>query len=195
MSDSSLASGNPLRVFKPGVGNIVAGFILSFLLVAAGLTALTVITRVVYQTGGNLPMDAKKGASWLTLGLWGFIGAILLAGGIWLGTYCLGLLSHRVEFYDDGLRYRKRATSDDVRWEEIARVREIVVYARPPIVKGPARMLLPEIANTSFVIVTKTGREHPSDGNSIKFIKRFGKAVREQTDPRSVPWDVVESHV
>src|SRR5437870_11362501 len=85
--------GQPLEELRPGMENVVAGFILASLLLAAGLVALVGRSREVILIGGNLPLTAEKGLSWLVVGLWGLLGATGIVGGFFLWQFAAGLRS------------------------------------------------------------------------------------------------------
>jgi hypothetical protein len=77
--------------------NIVAGCIISFLLIGGGLALTGFILHEVYLAGGNLPVDAKKGMSWLAVGLGSVLCIGLVVGGVFLVRYVRWPLSHDVE--------------------------------------------------------------------------------------------------
>jgi len=181
------------RVFKPTSGNIVAGFIISLLLVLAGLAAIFLPLRDANSAGWNLPFYVEKGSSWAALvGLCVF-GAILIAGGIALAMFARFLLSHRVDVCANGFRFFSRGGPDDVLWADISLIRESIHYARPPLLKGAARFLLPKVASTSYTVIMKDGKEYSFDGNSTEGIKLLGLIFRRHADRVSVPWESIET--
>jgi hypothetical protein len=181
-------------VFKPMQANIVAGFILSTLMLVGGAAAVGFPLRAAYLANWNLPAHAQKGMSWLAVGLFCLIGIGLIVGGVILAFYSRGLTSRRVEVCANGFRYCGRRSTDDVFWDDIDCIKETILYERPPLLKGPAKLLLPKIASTSYTVVTTSGKEYGFDGNSIKAIKRFGKLLRQQADRLSLPWKTIETH-
>lgn len=186
--------GERIASFKPGMSNVVAGSIISVLLLGGGLTLVGFIVREIYRSGGNLPVDTKKGMSWLAVGIGSLLGGGLVVGGVFLARYVRWLLSHEVDLCEEGFRYRQGKGCEEIPWSGVASVRQIVLYQRPPLLKGPAKLLLPEMASKSYVVTTKDGKDFSFDGDSVKNIKRFGKLLREQVDRAGVPWEVVEEH-
>src|SRR5262245_23301538 len=61
--------GEPIAVFKPMMGNIIAGLLLSVLLLVGGAAALGFPLRAAYLADWDLPVDVEKGWSWLAVGL------------------------------------------------------------------------------------------------------------------------------
>jgi hypothetical protein len=187
--------GDRIEVFRPMRANIVAGFILSALLVGGGMAAIAIPLHAAYLAGWDLPFDVKKGWSWLAVGLFALLGIIATLGGVALAAYSRGLLSQCVEIHVNGFRYTSRQGAEDVLWRDISRVQETILYERPPLLKGPAKVLVPKLVSSSYTVVTTAGKEYGFDGNSIKAIKRFGGVLREQAQRLALPWEMVEAHV
>lgn len=181
--------GDRVEVFRPMLSNTIAGFIISVLLAAAGVGVGLLVLRDARLNNWNLPVVADdKGASWLTLGVGALMGLVLVGCGVALAVYCAGLLSYRVEVYVGGLRARSRGSSVEVRWADVAAIHELVYYARPPVLKGAANMIVPKGMYTTYTVVTRAGAQHSYNANAIKSIRRFGRVLREVTGPRGVPW-------
>jgi hypothetical protein len=193
-SKATTLLGDCLGSFKPMLGNIIAGFILSLLLIGAGVVGLTFVWREVYLAGGDLPLHVQKGMGWSTVALGSVLAAGAIVGGIVLARYSRWLLSHGVDVCADGFCYRVGASGDNVRWSEVASIRETVLYERPPLLKGAAKLLLPKMKSRSFLVTTKAGKDYSFDGNSVKGINRFAELLRKQADRFTLPWDIVEQH-
>jgi hypothetical protein len=186
--------GERIEVFRPMMGNVIAGFILSGLVLVGSAAAIFFPLRAAYLANWNLPFDVKTGWSWLAVGLCEVLGIGLLIGGLALLVYSRGLLSHCVEIYANGFRYCSGRSAECVLWTHVSHVRELILYERHPILKGPAKFLLPKVASTSYLVHTISGKEYGFDGNSIRSIKRFGNLLREQSQRLSLPWETVEEH-
>lgn len=186
--------GQQLGVFRPMVGNIIAGFIISALLVAGGLAMIGGPTLKAAGRDWDLPNYDEHGLAWLWLVLFWMIGLGLVAAGVALARYSQGLISHRVEVWTDGFQFWKRGSAEEVRWTAVRLVRETIHYERPPILKGPAKLVLPKLASWSYSVTADTGTSYEFDGNSVKAIKRFGQLLRERTNAHSIPWEQVEVH-
>ncbi|HEY7422788.1 MAG TPA: DUF3592 domain-containing protein [Gemmataceae bacterium] len=186
--------GERIAVFKPMMSNIIAGFIIGALLIVGGAAAIGFSLRAAYLAHWDLPFDVKKGPSWLTVGFLSLIGVVLVVCGVALAAFSRGLLSHGVDICANGFRYCWRRSTENVLWSGISRIKETILYERPPLLKGPAKLLLPKVSSTSYMIVTKSGTEYGFDGNTIAAIKRFGRVLREQAERLSLPWETVEEH-
>jgi Protein of unknown function (DUF3592) len=182
------------EVFSPRMANTVAGFIISALLVVGGTAAIGLPLREAYLADWNLPVYVKTGWCWLAIGVLAVVGVFLAAGGIVLMRFSKALLSHRVELFANGFRFGPQDSAEVALWTNVVRVRETILYERPPILKGAAKLLLPKIASASYVIVTKSGKEYGFDGNSIKEIQTFAQVLRDLANRLSLPWETVEEH-
>ncbi len=187
--------GDRIELFKPMIGNVVAGGIFTALLFGGGVTILTFIIREIYLAGGHLPVDAKKGMSWLAVGIGSLLGIGFVVGSVFLARYVRWLYSHSVELCENGYRYREGKHFDEVPWELITSIRETVVYERPPILKGPAKILLPKTSSRNYVVTVKSGKQYGFDCNSVRAIARFGELLHERAKSTGIPWETVEEHV
>jgi hypothetical protein len=186
--------GVPREVFKPALSNVIAGFIISALLVGGGAAAIGFPLHAAQAAGWNLPFDTKIGWSWLAVALVSVIGIGLIIGGVLLAKYVQSLISICVETYTQGFRYHARHSTENVLWLDIIRITETVLHQRPPILKFPASLLLPKVASHSYTVATKFGKEYSVDGNSIKRIKHFGDVLRAQARRLSLRWETVQEH-
>jgi hypothetical protein len=183
--------GVPREVFRPALGNILAGFIISALLVGGGAAAIGFPLHAAQTANWNLPFDTKIGWTWLAVGLVSAIGVGLIIGGVLLARYVRGLIPIWVETYTQGFRYHARQTTENVLWVDIIRITETILHQRPPILKFPARLLIPKVASHSYTVATKFGKEYSFDGNSIKRITRLGDVLRAQARRLSLRWETV----
>jgi hypothetical protein len=194
LSRYTVVLGERLELFKPRMTNIAAWWIVSLGLIAGGLFLLGYIPRVVYLAGGQLPADAKQGWSWIAVIVGSFAAIMAVIGGALLLQIARWLLAHEVEVCENGFRYREGKSCDEVGWSTIAAIRETVLYERPPLLKWPAKLLLPKLASTSYTVTTQDGREFGFSGDSINRIKRLGKCLRDQAERTGIPWEIVEEH-
>src|SRR5262249_16939267 len=100
--------GDRLHLFKPMMANVIAGFIISTLLLVGGAVAIGFPLRAAALADWNLPFDVKKGWSWLAVGGFCLLGVGLTVGGVVLARYSRGLISRRVEVCANGFRYCSR---------------------------------------------------------------------------------------
>ena len=196
MTDERKNSGERLgkceRTFKPTTGNIVAGFIISVLLVLGGLAIMGFPLRDANRAGWNLPFYADKNLSWVTLVLACVMGALIAAGGIALALFARFLLSHRLDVCANGLRYFTRGAAVEILWSDVSLVRETVTYERLPLLKGPAKRLLPKVASNSYTVIVNGSKEYRFTGNTVEGIKLLGLILKRYAGQHSVPWESVE---
>lgn len=167
---------------------IYAGMVIGLLLIGISLMALTLLGRELYQRGGELPAFAEKGMSWGTAALLTLLAVGLAIGGVFLIRYVRSLSSHRVCIFSGGFLYSFAREADAVPWGKVEVIKEIITYERLPIVKGPAKYLVPKEASFRYVIVSRGGKEYTFDGDSIQRIKRFGKVLRQQATEQGIQW-------
>ena len=77
-----VALGDLIEEFKPMMGNIIAGFVISVLLVAAGAAAIGFPLHAAYLADWDLPVDVKKGWSWLAVVLFCLLGIGMTIGSV-----------------------------------------------------------------------------------------------------------------
>lgn len=181
--------GNPVRVFKPSMANVIAGFILSAVMIAGGLWAIIFFVHAAWAAGWNLPFSAKKGMCWFAVIAFSVIGLALIGAGAFLARLSKGLLKGGAIIYERGFCRIVRGAVTGVLWEEVSGFKEIVILERPPVLKGAASLLVPKIKNTVYV-ARAMGRDIEFDGNSIGEIRELGQLLRTEAEKRHVSWTV-----
>ena len=66
------------------------------------------------------------------------------------------------------------------------------MYERPPVLKGPAQLLLPKVLSKSYVVTRKDEKEFQFDGNSIRGHDKLAEMIGAETVDRGVAWTIVE---
>ncbi len=183
------------REFKPGIERIAAGVLIGLLLIGAGCALIFLPANGVAESGGNLPFSKEgPGWSWAAAGLMAAIGAGLAAGGFFLIRWVLSLLSFRVRIGEKGVAvFRKKAVRVFV-WDDIELVQETHLYQGLPVVKGVARHALPKMMSKRFVVRMKQGEPFAFDADTIRGPSQLAKMIREETEPRNIPWEIVEKY-
>jgi hypothetical protein len=190
----AVSLGQTVEEFRPANANVAAGYILALVAIAGGLAILGYDVKEIRLSGGQMPIAAEHGMSWVSAGLFAALALGLFAVGYFLARYARSLSARSVDFCNDGFRYRQGEVCDEVRWEEIDRIREIIIYERPPVVKGAASMLIPKKASHSYHVFCKSGKEYNFNGDSVKEIGRLGALLRERAEGRGLAWEVLEDH-
>ena len=186
--------GDIQRTFKPGADNLVAGIIISLLLIGGGSAIGYAATKGVIDSRGQLPLWVEKGWCWGAVAMAGAIAVGLVVGGVYLIGWIRSLSSLRVHVGADGFAVSGRDEETSFNWAQIASVTETHLYERSPLVKGPAKLLLPQKKSTSFVIRRDDGGEFALDGNTLREHEAFADIIRSRLEGRGIQWDVVEEH-
>ncbi len=181
------------QVFRPGLGNALAGVVSALALLAAAAALVARSAWLVYAGGGRPPPQTRGDGSpdWAGVVMMAVVGLGLAAGAALL-RYARWLLAHRVEVRPDGFRYGAGASADEVPWSDVVLIRELIRYERSPVLKFPARLLLPKLDRTSYAVTTAGGKAYYFGVNSVRGIRRFGAALREQATRSGVRWETVE---
>jgi hypothetical protein len=190
--------GETRQEFKPGLENLIAGIMIGLLMIAAGCAAVLFPIYGVIENGGALPLWTKEGQkewSWGAAGIFGALGIGLIVGALFLIWWVRSLFSLRVRVAQNGFSVIYQTAARDVRWEDILSVQEIHLYQRPPVLKGVAKYALPKMRSKSFVVKMQQGEPFAFDGDTIKGHSRLAAMIKEETDRRNIPWEVVEKHV
>lgn len=185
------------KEFKPGLENLVAGIIIGVLLIAGGCALTGFSIKGVLESSGNLPFwteKGQKGWSWGAVGIAGATGIGLMIGGFALIFWMRSLFSLCVCVAQNGFAVIEKKTSRIISWEEIESVRETHLYERLPLLKGPASHALPKLMNKIFMIRIKEHEPFGFDANTIKGHSQLAQMVKEETDRRNIPWEIVEEH-
>jgi hypothetical protein len=181
--------GDEVAYFGPSYPNIIAGSVLSVLVMAGGIALLWLAFK---EFRWNMPFYAEKGMCWFAFIFMNALGACLclLCPA---GLYWMTLLAKRgVSFRSEGLLYRDSAQMLAMFWEDIAAIKEIHLYERPPILKGPAKLALPKMKSKSYLVITSAGTEIGFDGNTVDRIHLLGDVLRKEATSRHIPWTIEE---
>jgi hypothetical protein len=185
------------REFKPGLENLVAGIIIGLLMVGGGCAAVFFSTNGVIESGGSLPLwteKGQKGWSWGAAGIFAALGVGLIIGGLFLIRWVRSLFSFRVRIGQNGFSVIDKRTARVVGWEDIQSVQETHLYERPPLLKGVAKYALPKMMSKSYIVKLKQGEPFAFDGNTIKGHSKLAQLIKEETERRNIPWEIVEEH-
>ena len=190
-----LEIGRLRQEFKPGLENLVAGVIIGLLLIGGGCSILVFGTKEVFEYRGRLPFWADKGPCWAGVLVMSAIAIAMCIGGIFLIQWMRSLWSLHVYLGEKGFAVSRRHDVDLFLWNQIKSVKETHVFERPPILKGPARLLLPKVKSKRYLVTRNDDEQFPFDGNAIRSHEMLASFIKRETDPLGVPWAIVEEHV
>lgn len=144
---------------KPDMTNLLAGVILASLLMGGGIAFAASSIRELLVVGGNHP---ESDSPWIGV----VAGIVIFAGGVALLLWVVSLFRLRIYICENGFYITRRGEATVYAWSEITAVREVILHERPPLVKAPARQLLPTMTSRSYTVVR-------CDGNTFKFGKNL----------------------
>lgn len=182
------------RTFKPGLDNLVAGVIIGLLMIAGGSTFGYFVIKGVIESRGQLPFVVEKGWSWSAALLGAVVSAGLIYGGVLFIQWMQSLSSLRVQVGDDGFSVFQKNEKQVFKWSQIASVTETHLYERPPLLKGPAKLILPKAKSRSFLVRRNDDEEFAFDGNTLRKHDEFAYIIKAHLEGREIPWEVVEKH-
>jgi hypothetical protein len=186
--------GNFQRTFKPGADNLIAGVILGVLMMGGGCTIAYLMTKGVIESRGQLPFWAEKGWCWGAVALAALLALGLIIGGGILVQWMRSLSALQVHVGNDGFAVSRRDGQQIFTWLQIVSVKETHLYERPPLLKGPAKLLLPKMKSKSYLVRRDDHEEFAFDGNTLRRHEQFAEMIKAQLDGRGVLWEVVEEH-
>lgn len=185
--------GERIAVFRPSLANTIAGFILGLLGVVVGLALVVWAARGLPPLGDNPWTDGppSRGVK-LGVGVTGLLIAGLLGVGfLWLAR---DLLGYHVDLHAGGFRCRFGQGVRAVRWSDIQQITETVVYERPPILTGPASLLLPKLADRTYWVTTRAGERFGFGRDQVKKFGKFGRLLKAAAEQHGLAWQTVEQH-
>lgn len=180
--------------FKPGKDNLVAGVIIGLLMIAGGIAVGYLVISGVITSPAALPLWAEHGWCWAAVAIAGLVDAGLLVGGILLIAWMRNLASMRVDVGPSGFSVSTRTGIQVFLWDEIASVTETHLYERPPVLKGPAKLLLPEVKSRSYLVRRKDAEQFAISGTTIRGHEALAGVIKAGIGGRDVSWEIVEEH-
>jgi hypothetical protein len=190
--NSSAPLGDHLGTFAPSLPSVIAGFILSAVMVVGGAGAAIAALYAAHRAEWKLPFKVDHGWCWFAVGLMVLFGVGFLIGGVSLMRRSKRLISFRADFFDGGFRRRFRGIVDVVLWADVACVRKTNRYQKLPLVKSSEEAFMPSVASSCYTVVMKSGKTIVFSGNDVQPLHRFGQLLITQAAARSVPCEVVE---
>lgn len=187
--------GSLQRTFKPGMDNLIAGIIIGLLLIGGGGTIVYFAIKGIIARRGDLPFWAERGWSWGTVALSTILSIGLAIAGVFLIRWMRSLLSLRVHLGDLGFAVTLRKGSQTYLWNQIASVTETHIYERPPLLKGPAKLLLPKTQSKSYSVKRNDDEEFGFTATSLKGHEEFAEMIKTQIDGQGIPWEITEVHL
>jgi hypothetical protein len=174
---------------KPNVSNLGAGVILAVLLVGGGFLLAGHMLRQMFFDGGNRPDTASD---WFGAILLAVIGCALVVGGALLFLRMKSLFGFRLSVCEEGFYFSRGGAESVFAWEEITRVHETTLHEKLPLVKGPARQLMPTKTSRSYTVVRCDGEEFRFDQNVIPRTSLLAGPLSSAAKKHGFAWETTE---
>lgn len=171
---------------KPNTSNLVAGVIISALLFFGGLGSFGQAVREIWAG------RPQNGEDWIGVIMFMGIGVALAVGGVYMFFWIRSLFGFRLRVCADGFSFTRRGIESVFAWDEIKQIRETVSHEKLPIVKGPARQLMPTKTSRSYTVVRCDGEEFYFDDNVIARASLLAGPLSNAAKTRDIQWDTTE---
>jgi hypothetical protein len=182
--------GTVLRELKPSIVNVLAAWILSMLGAIASLVMICAVVAVfaVEIRDGLDPSDTPKLVAVVVLALLAFS---FTGISLWFVVHLSG---HRVYLCEHGFYSREGAKWSVFAWDEITVVEETRMKESVPLLKGPAKLLLPKLHSRKYIVKRRDGQKFSFDRNSIAKIDELAEPLRAVAEVRGIPWHHLEEN-
>jgi hypothetical protein len=184
--------GKPIYQQQSSRSNLIAGIILSLLMVGGAAGLIWYAAREVWRTRGQLPWWVERGFSWGAVGISGAIALALLIGGVCLFIWSRSMFSFRLYVCGDGFYFSKSGKVTVFAFDEIAKVEETIIHERLPIVKGAARHLMPAKTSRSYRVRRSDGEQFVFNANVIPRTSLLAGPLATAAKERNIPWTTQE---
>ena len=184
--------GRPVYEQQSSRANLIAGIILSLLMICGAAGLIWHAAREVWRARGQLPWWVERGFSWGAVGIIAAIALALLVGGVWLFVWSRSMFSFRLYVCGDGFYFSKSGQVTVFAFDEIAKVEETIIHERLPIVKGAARHLLPTKTTRSYCVRRSDGEQFVFNANTIPRTSLLAGPLATAAKERNIPWTTKE---
>src|SRR5205823_2995780 len=99
------------------------------------------------------------------------------------------MFGDKVVMGSEGFTYCTKAATDTVLWKEAMRVCHTVSHERAPLLKGPAKLLIPRKSSSSFVLIRADGKEYHFTPNTVHDMPRLSEILRDQSTKHQIAWE------
>jgi hypothetical protein len=147
------------------------------------------VVRQAFLGGGKRP---ETPSDWLGAVLVAVLGVGLAVGGVFLFLWVKSMFGFRLRVCRDGFSFTRGGVEWVFAWDEIVEVRETVLHERLPLVKGPARRLMPTKTSRSYTVVRCDGEECYFDGNIIPHTSLLAGPLSNAADTHGFAWETTD---
>ena len=186
--------GKLLGNFKPTWVTVIAGGILAVLAAAGAAALFWFPLQGAYAAHWKLPFWADRGWCWGAIGLSSLLCVVFAGVAVVLAYVTVGMIGLRTALFERGFLYVSRADQQSVLWSDVTSICETTVYERPPILKGPAQLLLPKVTSRFYEIKTADGRGFRFTKDCVTRINEFAQLLRQIATNCNIAWENEEMH-
>jgi hypothetical protein len=173
---------------KPKLENILAGMIIALILVVGGGALVAYMLWTLYL-GGIPPIELDDKIAAHALVVVGILGA---CGGVYMFWRMWSLFSFRVRVYSDGFCVVDHGIERVFAWDEISHVNELILNERLPLVKGPAKALMPVKTSRCYSVVRCDGETFDFDANLLPSTSLLAGPLQTAAGQGKFDWHVSE---
>ena len=156
--------GSEVRTLKPKTSNIIAGGIISAMMIAGGLALAWWTIRQTSAPAAGSPRHVGDTLGSIGLVLFGFL---LALAGCFVAWGMRGLASFALTICKDGFYCADRKSVSVFGYADIVRVDEMVVHERIPTIRAVTDKVTREITSYCYEVHRCDGKRFYIDGNNL----------------------------
>lgn len=187
------AVGQLTKQFRPSVSNAIAGLILGAGCLGGGVFAIYTATRALIRAGWDLPFWQEKGWSLGAVGLAAVLGIVVIGVGVFLIWVARDIAERTIYLCEHGFWYSARSKVRVFPWKEIASIKETVMHEKLPLVKGPARALMPTKTSSSYLVRRADGETFNLTASDTSGFGELAGMLKHKAEEMQIPWEIIET--
>jgi hypothetical protein len=168
--------GFPAAIFKPGMGNTIAGLFLGVLSLSIGFSLAAFLTNRAIQKVSGLLLPHQDNIPWIAFASLCFLDFFFIVCGVGVLWFVWRIRMLRVFVCPNGFVVWNRSKLDVFRWDGIVNVEEISADEHDPLCKL-----------RNFVIHRSDGEKFEFGPNKLQKSKQLAALIRSRINP-AVPW-------
>jgi hypothetical protein len=174
---------------KPKLENVVAGIIIAALLIGGGIGTTSFIMRQLYDPAGD---RAPEFSDWIAAHALALVGILVATGGAYMLVRMRSLSAFRLRVCSEGFCVVAGGEETAYAWDEIVEVKEFISHERLPLVKGPAKNLMPTKMSRSYTVVRCDGTQFDFDSNLLPSTSLLAGPLATAARTRGFDWSTSE---
>ena len=147
------------------------------------------ILHQLYHPAGNRPAETSD---WLAAHALAVAGILIAFGGGYMLLRMRSLFAFRLRVCSEGFCIVDRGLETAYAWDEIVLVKEFISHERLPLVKGPAKHLMPTKTSRSYAVVRCDGVQFDFDANLLPSTSLLAGPLATAAATRGFDWHTSE---